>query len=334
MAEERAVRLAVGDVQQRQVRDERLGRVRRDQRRERVVVDKARDRRAIAGREVIRDVEAHLRVRPGAVTGATNERHPAAHRPVAARREQRERIGGDEAVAMAAELAGHADHSLLGEDALDFGAAEHPERVGHALGGAIAVKARGARREHADVVVGKARGEQRLDARCSEQVGIAQVEPGGHLSPREVVAGTGAWHPLEQHAAHARRVGSEHQPAVDLLGRREVVLDQRRDRRRLERDDALVDRSAVLRVEHDREAARRRIARERPQRGVVRQGAAASRHCAVARRPRSAVHSTTSRLTGPAPCSWTMSVPLKLNVEASSADAARSSASTRRSAGG
>ena len=47
---------------------------------------------------------------------------------------------------------------------------------------------------------------------------------------------------------------------------------------------------------------------------------------------RSAVHSTTSSRTGPAPCSWTMSVPLNLSVEASSADAARSSASTRASA--
>ena len=36
----------------------------------------------------------------------------------------------------------------------------------------------------------------------------------------------------------------------------------------------------------------------------------------------------------PSPCSWTMSVPLKLSVEASSAAAARSSASARRSAGG
>ena len=80
MAEQRAVRLAVGNMQQRQVRHQRLGRVRRDQRRERVVVNQPRDRRAIARREVFRDVEAHLRVRPGAVTGATDGRHPAAHR--------------------------------------------------------------------------------------------------------------------------------------------------------------------------------------------------------------------------------------------------------------
>ena len=57
MAEQRAVRLAIGDVQQRQVRDERLGRGGRDQRRERMVVHEPRDRGAVAGGEMRGNVD-------------------------------------------------------------------------------------------------------------------------------------------------------------------------------------------------------------------------------------------------------------------------------------
>ena len=187
-------------------------------------------------------------------TGGIRRRTGAA----AARREQRQRIGGNEAVAMAAELAGHADHSLLGQDALDFGAAEHPA--------ARWIRARRSKRNEsarraARTRAGRGRESARRAAPRRPSAPSSSASPRSsrdcHLSPREVVPGPGARHPLEQQAAHPRRVGGEHQPAVDLLGGGEVVLDQRGDRRRLERDDPLVDRAAVLGVEHDREAARR-----------------------------------------------------------------------------
>ncbi len=55
------MRLAVGDIDQRHVGDERFGRDRRHQGCERVVVRQTRDRHAVGGGEMRRDVEAHGR---------------------------------------------------------------------------------------------------------------------------------------------------------------------------------------------------------------------------------------------------------------------------------
>ena len=59
MTEQGAVWLAVGDMNERQMRDERLSGNGRNQRGERVIVDQARDRRAIVGRKMLGDVNAH-----------------------------------------------------------------------------------------------------------------------------------------------------------------------------------------------------------------------------------------------------------------------------------
>ena len=50
MADERAVRLAVRDMEERQMRDVRLGRAGRHERRKREIVHEPRDRRALATR--------------------------------------------------------------------------------------------------------------------------------------------------------------------------------------------------------------------------------------------------------------------------------------------
>ena len=59
VADQRSVRLAVGEMDQRQVRDLGLGRRRGDQRCERVIVHDARDRGPIVRREMRGYVEAH-----------------------------------------------------------------------------------------------------------------------------------------------------------------------------------------------------------------------------------------------------------------------------------
>src|SRR5215467_15612963 len=75
-------------------------------------------------------------------------------------REERARVLRDERVVPVAELAGDADQALLGENALDLGLADHPERVGDALLRAAALEARRPRLEQAHVVVGQVRLEE------------------------------------------------------------------------------------------------------------------------------------------------------------------------------
>jgi hypothetical protein len=59
MADERAVRLAVRDMEERKMRDVRLGRAGRHERRKREIVHEPSDRRALTGREMFGNVDAH-----------------------------------------------------------------------------------------------------------------------------------------------------------------------------------------------------------------------------------------------------------------------------------
>jgi hypothetical protein len=61
VSDQRAVRLAAGDEQERHVRDQRLGRDRREERRERMVVHQPRERRAVGHLEMRRGIDAHRR---------------------------------------------------------------------------------------------------------------------------------------------------------------------------------------------------------------------------------------------------------------------------------
>ena len=164
-----------------------------------------------------------------------------------------------------AELAGDADEPLLGEDALDLGAPDHPERVGDALLGTAAREGAGRALNSADVVIGEMRLKQlRCGASREECRRRERLDARRRARPGNVIRRGGSGETLEQQSPSPRAVGGDRHPAVDLLGRSQVVLEQRRDRRRLERDDALIERSAVLRVERDHEPGRGRIRRPAP----------------------------------------------------------------------
>ena len=144
-----------------------------------------------------------------------------------------ERAVALEAVGPVAELAGRRHRALLGENGLDLGPAEQPQCAADALGRARTAEAQLAGLEHPDVV---------LDEQAPQQVRVGEldelVRPHGAAQYGETVPVVTVAVPreaLEQQAACVRVAGMEEQAARQLLRRRQVMLEQRGDRARIDR---------------------------------------------------------------------------------------------------
>ena len=194
MPEQGAVRLAVGDVEQRQVRDQRFRRARRHQRRERVIVQQPRDRRALARREGGRDVDAHRRggIRRAAIRWKTA-------RAPGRRRERSARLQNSQVTSTVPRSA---------SSGLDLVAAERAQRA--ARPAPREQRAREARRPRGEQRAGPppadARGDESADGRGAREArsGRARRRRDRPL-PGVVVVRAGAGQPLHQQAARRRR---------------------------------------------------------------------------------------------------------------------------------
>ena len=215
---------------------------------------------------------------------------------------------------------------LLGERGLDFGAAGDAQRVRDALVASslqrearrTRVEDRGRRRPGTAPAATPRQRRVAPAARCGRDASASRAAARStSRRPRRV----GARQPLQQQAAHARAVGREHEPAVELLGRA----------RDSARSSAAIDvaSSATMPWYSGPPSLGSSVIASRPcaappasSASEASAGSAATRlasHCAVARSASVPLHSTTSRRTGPSPAAgrsgcrrasaWTRAAP-------------------------